>query len=659
MTPDTQLLADYSKTRDAVAFAELVRRYAGTVYGTCLRMTGNRQDAEDVTQECFTHLAQSVEDIRESLPGWLHTVAMRRSANAVRAKVRRRGHEQEAGRMQKKPSADDSTWQEMVPHLDAALAELPADTREILIRHFLQGISQEEIAAHMQVNQSTVSRRIGRGIEELRGKLKKAGLVLTAAALTACLADNAAVAAPAALTATLGKMAMLGVGKTVAGTTATIGGLTMAKATALSILAAGILVTSGLLLARADDKPEVALAPPAPAKATDAPPPPNVPAPPTDDGSRQIVTLGATLTEERVLFGSDDVAWINPNKYPYWLQARLSPNGNYLLHNRVLLEEVDGQELYGFFLMNVKTGKETPLPLRPVPSSMNDVFMRMDPFDPKAERMVLTDTADTPDAMEIVLFDMGNEELKRTGIKGRFPYARFNVTGTELILSELRGRGICTASLPDLEIKELDSTSRPPGFPVSVCPTENIVCFFGVVEEGIEPQRIRHVPPGMKLPPPRPHLRGIITLFDLDKRADFGRLPTHPDNSTLDDVAPQWTPDGRYICYYDREGNEGTKSIGARIWDRIEKKEVAFVANAVPIGPGPEGAYMVLVSLSKDSPHAILYNAATGRTQILGHPSLRPLHAAGGLIAYLKTLPDGKQEVCVARIIAPKTPATP
>lgn len=84
MTNDVALLEQYAQTRDAEAFAELVRRYAGAVYGTCLRTTGDPYDTEDVAQECFMELARRAGSVTSSVGGWLHTLATCRSKNAIR-----------------------------------------------------------------------------------------------------------------------------------------------------------------------------------------------------------------------------------------------------------------------------------------------------------------------------------------------------------------------------------------------------------------------------------------------------------------------------------------------------------------------------------------------------------------------------------------------
>src|SRR5689334_17194866 len=48
-----ELLREFVRARCGTAFAELVRRYAGLVTGTALRVTGSREAAEDVAQEVF------------------------------------------------------------------------------------------------------------------------------------------------------------------------------------------------------------------------------------------------------------------------------------------------------------------------------------------------------------------------------------------------------------------------------------------------------------------------------------------------------------------------------------------------------------------------------------------------------------------------------
>ena len=122
MKRDAALLEQYVSSRDADAFAALVRDYAGLVYGTCLRITGNAHDAEDVAQQCFLELARGAASVRR-VPGWLHRVATRRALDSIRSTAIRRRHESSA--IPKTSDTREPTWAEIAPHLDQAVAELP------------------------------------------------------------------------------------------------------------------------------------------------------------------------------------------------------------------------------------------------------------------------------------------------------------------------------------------------------------------------------------------------------------------------------------------------------------------------------------------------------------------------------------------------------
>jgi RNA polymerase sigma factor (sigma-70 family) len=238
MPDDQSLLTRYAHSRDAEAFAQLVKRYTALVFSVACRVTGNITAAEDVTQDCFLTLASQAASIHGSLPAWLHRVALNRSMYVSRNEAKRQYHEIRAS-VPPKP-AGESAWNQVAPLVDAALAKLPAEYREPLVRHFLLGQTQVQVAEDLHIGQATVSRRLQEGIERLREHLKHAGVACGTLALSSALVKNASAAVPTRLATSLAKMAMAGPGKVAAGTSIAV--ILIAKAKLIAAVAAMIVI---------------------------------------------------------------------------------------------------------------------------------------------------------------------------------------------------------------------------------------------------------------------------------------------------------------------------------------------------------------------------------------------------------------------------------
>ncbi len=231
------LLRQFTRMRDAEAFSEITRRYAGLVYSTCLRVTGDAECARDATQDTFFQLVKHTGQVSGSLGGWLHRVATRRSVDLVRRDSARRRREQ-AFAADVVHEAD--AWAEVSPVVDEAMTEIEPEQRELLLRHFLQGESTVQMAATEGVSQPTMSRCVEAALEQLRERLRKKGVRVATVALGAMMA-GAAQEAPAMVLMELGKMALVTSGTAAAGTTtATLLGLNAKLAITAAVAVAGV-----------------------------------------------------------------------------------------------------------------------------------------------------------------------------------------------------------------------------------------------------------------------------------------------------------------------------------------------------------------------------------------------------------------------------------
>lgn len=203
--PDLMLLQRFKETRDPEAFREIVRRYTGAVFATCHRILHDTGSAEDAAQETFFRLMTRPQRVTASLGGWLHRAATRLALDIRRSDGSRRRREMAYGIPEPCEAMD---WADIAPKLDEALASLPEEQRELLVRHFLRGQPQSELAIELQTSPATLSRKMKTAVESLRREMSCRGMSLAPGLLLAYLHQSASPSAPAGLKLAMGKMAL-------------------------------------------------------------------------------------------------------------------------------------------------------------------------------------------------------------------------------------------------------------------------------------------------------------------------------------------------------------------------------------------------------------------------------------------------------------------
>jgi RNA polymerase sigma-70 factor (ECF subfamily) len=161
----------------APSWDEIVRLHADRVYRLAYRLSGNRADAEDLTQETFVRVFRSLADYTPgTFEGWLHRITTNLFLDMVRRrqKIRFDALAEDAGdRLASDEAGPERAYEQnnLDPEVQRALDALPADFRAAVVLCDLEGLTYEEIALTLDIKVGTVRSRIHRGRVLLREAL--------------------------------------------------------------------------------------------------------------------------------------------------------------------------------------------------------------------------------------------------------------------------------------------------------------------------------------------------------------------------------------------------------------------------------------------------------------------------------------------------------
>lgn len=221
---DAQLLLAIAERQDRDAFGELFDRFQRPAYSLAQYLTRDRDLAEEAVQEAFLRVWRSAKTFRaDGKPrSWVLRIVAGKSLEILRRKRRNREKmervQQQAAGCAEAPVAAGAEQGELLVTLRRHLDRLPDLERQLIALYYGGEMSQDEIAAQLEMPQRTVSFRIQKVLEQLRERLSSAGfaaaLPLAGGTLSGDLLSEALCSGPSvppglgeALTAKLGTAA--------------------------------------------------------------------------------------------------------------------------------------------------------------------------------------------------------------------------------------------------------------------------------------------------------------------------------------------------------------------------------------------------------------------------------------------------------------------
>ena len=157
---------------------ELYRRYKDRVYNIAYRMSNNRQEAEDISQNIFLRVFDKIDSFRgeAAFSSWLYRLAMNVCINHFHSDKKRK--EKFPGTLSDLQNANSPALKakearpHLKPYLEKAIRALPAGYRMVFILYDIEGYPHHEICKMMNISEGTSKSQLHRARKELRRLLE-------------------------------------------------------------------------------------------------------------------------------------------------------------------------------------------------------------------------------------------------------------------------------------------------------------------------------------------------------------------------------------------------------------------------------------------------------------------------------------------------------
>jgi RNA polymerase sigma-70 factor (ECF subfamily) len=154
---------------EAEGFLQLVDSYSSRLFGYFYRLTGNRDDSNELLSELFLKVVEKIGTCRpETFDAWLFKMASNLFADYIRAKKRSQKMLDQMAKQIQTETQPAQTDNYLTDKLTRQLQRLDVETAEIIVMRYYSGLSFEELAKIRKEPIGTCLSKVHRGLKKLR-----------------------------------------------------------------------------------------------------------------------------------------------------------------------------------------------------------------------------------------------------------------------------------------------------------------------------------------------------------------------------------------------------------------------------------------------------------------------------------------------------------
>ena len=168
---------------DIGAFRRIYMYSSDFVYNIAYRVTGNREDAEEATQDVFLKVHKNLKNFhfRSSFKTWIYRITINTAINAYKRKSRHLSHISDCNDAAELGCVEETTRLELDKKsseelIRSMLETLNPDQRACVVLKDIEGLSYKEIAETLKININTVRSRLKRARGRLMALRQKGGM---------------------------------------------------------------------------------------------------------------------------------------------------------------------------------------------------------------------------------------------------------------------------------------------------------------------------------------------------------------------------------------------------------------------------------------------------------------------------------------------------